>query len=169
MERLLRGINLGRLLAAVFVGLVLSACGGGGSSQCEQTGTVEFVYTPAVRTNSEDALTYRLGQTNTWTLQLRGVSSACLAGLNVSIPSGRPALPAGFSLDASTGEIRTGVLNTPVEGVCQNGGTIVGPSVNRSCGAGLSFHDTRYVVLIKTNTVNNDSLINTPITFQPAQ
>ncbi|MBI3347686.1 MAG: hypothetical protein HY020_10810 [Burkholderiales bacterium] len=131
---------------------------------------MEFVYTPAVRTNGIDALTYRLGQTNTWTLQLRGVSSACLAGLNVSIPSGRPALPAGFSLDAATGEIRTGLLNAAVEGNCQDGGgTIFGPSVNRACRAGLTFNDERYVVVIKTNLVNNDSLVNTPITFQPAQ
>ncbi|KQV60059.1 hypothetical protein ASC95_00845 [Pelomonas sp. Root1217] len=163
-------INLGRLLTAVFVGLVLAACGGGGGggSGCEQTGTVEFVYTPAVRTDGDDALTYRLGQANTWTLQLRGVSSACLAGLNVSVPSGRPALPTGFSLDAGTGEIRTGVLNNHVEGYCHVNGSISGPSVNRKCGAGLTFQDERYVLVIKTNTVNNTSLINTPITFQPA-
>lgn len=157
-----------RPLAVVLTGLALSSCGGGGDS-CEQTGAVEFVYTPAVRTNGDDALTYRLGQANKWTLQLRGVSSACLAGLNVSVPNGRPALPAGFTLDAGTGEIRTGVLSTHVEGRCQNSGTIIGPSVNRSCGAGLTFHDERYVLVIKTNTVNNETLVNTPITFQPAQ
>ena len=160
--------------ASVLCGLVLSGCGGGGGgggggNSCEQTGTVEFVYSPAVRTNNntQDALTYRLGQTNTWTLQARGVTPECLAGLNVKVPAGRDALPASVTLDASTGTIRTGVMTSPIEGYCSNSPSE--PSVNRTCPAGAPYSDVTYVLQVTSDRINNNGTpVNTVITFQPA-
>jgi hypothetical protein len=157
-------------VAAVLCGVVLSGCGGGGSgNSCEQTGAVEFVYSPAVRTNNntQDALTYRLGQTNTWTLQTRGVTQECLAGLNVRVPAGRDPLPASVMLDASTGTIRTGVMTSHIEGHCANSPSE--PSVNRTCPAGAPYTDAIYVLQVTSDRVNNTATpINTVITFQPA-
>jgi hypothetical protein len=157
-------------VAAVLCGVVLSGCGGGGGgSSCEQTGTVEFVYSPAVRTNNntQDALTYRLGQTNIWTLQARGVTQECLAGLNVRVPAGRDPLPAGVMLDASTGTIRTGVMTSHIEGCCSNSPSE--PSVNRTCPAGAPYSDVNNVLQVTSDRVNNSGTpVNTVITFQPA-
>ena len=149
--------------------VLLAGCGGGGGS-CEQVGAVEFVYTPSRPTQLGQALTYQLGRENAWSLQVRGVSSECLKGLHASVPAGRPALPAGVSLDASTGQIRTGVLNSAIEGQCLTStGTIVGPSANRRCSSGQVYEDVRYVLLITTDSVNNQSQVPTPVTFEPAQ
>jgi hypothetical protein len=157
-------------VATVLCGVVLSGCGGGGGgSSCEQTGTVEFVYSPAVRTNNntQDALTYRLGQTNTWTLQARGVTQECLAGLNVKVLAGPDSLPAGVTLDASTGTIRTGVMTSDIEGYCSNSPSE--PSVNRTCPASAPYSDVRYVLQVTSDRVNNSGTpVNTVITFQPA-
>jgi hypothetical protein len=159
-----------RWAASVLCGLVLSGCGGGGGgSSCEQTGTVDFIYSPAVRTNNntQDALTYRLGQTNTWTLQARGVTQECLTGLNVRVPAGRDPLPAGFTLEASTGTIRTGVMTSDVEGYCSNSPSQ--PSVNRTCPAGAHYSDVLYVLQVTSDRVNNSATpVTTAITFQPA-
>jgi hypothetical protein len=156
-------------LTIALCGVVLSGCGGGGGSSCEQTGTVEFLYSPAVRTNNntQDALTYRLQQANTWTLQVRGVTQECLAGLNVRVPAGRDPLPAGVTLDANTGTIRTGVLTSNIEGYCSNSPSQ--PSVNRTCPAGAPYSDINYVLQISSDRINNTATpINTVITFQPA-
>jgi hypothetical protein len=155
--------------ASVLCGVVLAGCGGGSSNSCEQTGTVEFLYSPAVRTNNntQDALTYRLGQANTWTLQVRGVTQECLAGLNVRVPAGRDPLPAGVTLDANTGTIRTGVMTSHIEGYCSNSPSE--PSVNRTCPAGAPYSDVTYVLQVTSDRINNNGApVNTVITFQPA-
>jgi len=163
-------LSLFRLLSvalACLLVMLVTGCGGGGDG-CEQTGTVEFVYTPAVRANSEDALTYKLGQTNTWTLRVNGVTQACLKGLKVSVPPGRPALPAGVMLDAATGTLSTGVMNQHIEGDCMLEATVTGTSVNRICPPGTTLRDVRYVLLIQSDHVNNETLNNTGISFRPA-
>jgi hypothetical protein len=162
--------RLGGVVMGVLCAVALSGCGGGGGgSSCEQTGTVDFVYSPAVRTNNgtQDALTYRLGQTNTWTLQVRGVSQGCLSGLNVRVPAGQPALPDGVTLDASTGTIRTGVMTRPIEGYCA--GSPSQSSINRTCPAGEPYSDVRYVLEVTSDHVNKTGTpVPTVITFQPA-
>lgn len=146
---------------------LLGGCGGGG---CEKTGEVEFVYTPKVSTAAGSALTYQLGSANSWTLQVRGVSSECLKGLSVTVPSDRVPLPSVVTLDAATGELKTGVLASHIEGYCTiDNGSIVGGSVNRSCPAGQEYNDHVHALLITTDHVNNQSRVLTPITFQPAQ
>jgi hypothetical protein len=153
-------------MTALFAASALAGCGGGAS--CEQTGPVEYVYAPAERvSNVPDALQYRLGQTNTWTLQVRGVSSECLTGLNVRVPVGRPPLPDGMTLEPGTGTIRTGLMTKHVEGFCNSSPSL--PSTNRTCSAGAAYSDVRYVLHVTSDHIDKDvEPINTVITFKPA-
>jgi hypothetical protein len=143
--------------------VALSSCVGGGEG-CTQTGPVEMVYSPAVAGTFGQALTYELGKPNTWTLQVRGVSSECLGGLNVTVVPDRPALPASVHLDPATGTLSTGVLAAPIEGYCNGSND---PSINRSCPAGTQFHDQLYVLLVTSDLVNKETKVPTVITFQP--
>ncbi|WP_140630176.1 hypothetical protein [Methylibium rhizosphaerae] len=147
---------------------ILAGCGGGNDNGCEQTGTVTFHYAPSIKVEEREALTYRLGQSNAWTLTVQGVTQACLAGLKAVVPAGRPALPASLSLDVATGTISSGVLNSHIEGYCTSStGTVVGPSTNRTCAAGQTYNDQVYVLQITSDHVNNTAQVPTPISFAP--
>ncbi len=114
-------------------------------------------------------LGYRLGQANSWTLEIKGVNSACLAGLNVVARSATEDVPAGFTLDKATGKISTGVMSGHVEGMCvQSGGLVTGSSVNRMCPTGQTLSDRRTVLIVSSNHINTTAVkINTPLSFEP--
>ena len=165
------------VLAALAVAGLLNACGGGGDD-CKITGErPDVVYTPSIRvtnTYASDALTYRLNQPTTWTLQPRGMTQACLSGLKVRLETPTYPLPAGFKLDAATGTIDAGVMTRHVEGPCQLiGGQIndTGPkSVNRVCPAGYAVGDERYVLMVTSDHYNiGASPIPMALVFRPAE
>lgn len=166
------------VLAALAVAGLLNGCGGGGDDDCEVTGDFGDVYftpsVPVTGTVAQDALTYKLNQRNTWTPQARGMTAACLRGIKVELRSAAEPLPAGFTIDAATGAIDSGVMTRHVEGQCNRRindiSTELGPdSVGRVCPAGYTITDRRYVVLVTSDRFNNNTRIPTPLIFRPAQ
>lgn len=174
---LLRARGRGLVIVMGLCGL-LNGCGGGGGSggDCQVTGSrADVVYTPSVPITglaATDALTYRLNQRNTWSLQPRGMTAACLQGLNVRLRDAQFPLPAGFTLDAKTGTIDGGVMTKPLEGQCVktvNGTTESGAmSVNRVCAAGYTLQDEVYALIVTSDHFNQTTLVPTAVIFQPA-
>lgn len=157
--------------AAVLSGAALLAACGGGDEGCAQTGplTVAYVGERLDAASMIHYLGYRLGQTNSWALEIKGVTPACLAGLNVVPRSEGEDVPTGFTLDRATGRISTGVLSSHVEGTCvQAGGPVSGSSVNRMCPSGQIFMDRRTVLIVSSNHINTTAIkVSTPVSFEP--
>ncbi|WP_431256566.1 hypothetical protein ACQ86G_17760 [Roseateles chitinivorans] len=165
------------VLTMLAVAGLLNGCGGGGDDDCQITaGRPDVVYTPSITvsdTYATDALTYRLNQPTSWTLQPRGMTQACLKGLKVRLENPDHPLPAGFKLDAATGTIDAGVMTRHVEGRCLRGGNVndAGPnSVNRLCPAGYTVGDERYVLMVTSDHYNiGASPIPLALVFRPAE
>ncbi|RZI62676.1 MAG: hypothetical protein EOP37_01600 [Rubrivivax sp.] len=164
------------VLAALAVAALLNGCGGGGDD-CEVTGERADVYftpsIPVTDTVAQDALTYSLNQRNTWTPQPRGMTAACLTGVKVELRDNDAPLPAGFTIDAATGAINSGVMTRHVEGRCERkvgNATESGPmSTGRVCPEGYTLRDQRYVVLVTSDRFNNNTRVPTALVFRPAQ
>lgn len=166
------------VLVAVAASALLNGCGGGGGDDCEITSQDYGVFwtpsIPVTGTVAPDALTYKLNQRNTWTMQTRGLSAACMRGLKVQLrdPVNEP-LPVGFTLDASTGTIDSGLMTRHIEGTCAktvgSTTTLGGSSVNRICPAEYTLSDARYVVVVTSDRYNTGTPIPRALVFRPAQ
>ncbi|WP_431287006.1 hypothetical protein [Roseateles chitinivorans] len=167
------------VLAALAVAALLNGCGGGGDD-CEVTGEHPNVYfTPSVPLTgqvAQDALTYKLNQRNTWTLQARGMSQACLTGLKVEIRDPQFGLPAGFTLNATTGTIESPVMTRHIEGTCFRNDTAANgtttqysvDSINRVCPAGYKLMEDTTALIVTSDHYNRSTRVVTAVAFQPA-
>ncbi|WP_377153961.1 hypothetical protein ACFJIX_19565 [Roseateles sp. UC29_93] len=168
------------VLAALAVAGLLNGCGGGGDDDCEVTGERADVYfTPSVPLTgqvAQDALTYKLNQRNTWTLQARGMTQACLKGLKVEVRDPQFGLPAGFTLNETTGTIESPVMTRPIEGTCflnvtnANGTTTQhsAASINRVCPADYKLMERVTAVIVTSDRYNQSTRVVTAVAFQPA-
>ena len=166
----------GAVAAAVMCSLLNGCGGGGGGDDCQVTGPrAEVYFTPSVPVTgsvAQDALTYKLNQRNTWTLQPRGMTQACLQGLKVQLRNPEFPLPAGFTLDEKTGTIDSGVMTRPLEGDCNrkvDTTTYSGPrSVNRVCPSGYTLDDDSFVLVVTSDRYNQAERLPMAVIFQPA-
>jgi hypothetical protein len=152
-----------RLLKWVCIAVVLlglQSCGGGWFSPGCRGGRVTIGLEPNLgpgnRTDATWRLPYKLGQQNTWRVQISGQNgSACDDNLKITSNGNFPFLPPGFQWNPRTGEMTSGVLTQRLEGECKEGDlSNVTVSVNGACPAGFQYRHKVYFAIIYTDYIN---------------
>ncbi|WP_439463766.1 hypothetical protein [Roseateles sp. NT4] len=144
MSSLLRWPRFFSGLALALIVCIFAGCGGGGGSGCAlDGGSFAFVYSPELKTTAPQPthgqLSYKLGEAKTWKLQVTGITAGCMANAKFRVFDGQ-SLPAGVTLNPTTGDLSTTGLTRHVEGECLPPGAISSSqlSVNRVCPDGMT-------------------------------
>jgi len=154
-------------LSVLLAAATVVSCGGGGDDACTATaGVFPMSYEPGVSIPGYTRLFYRAGSDQEWKLVFHGTSEACARALQVSAMT---ALPAGYSIDRTTGVIRRAASSTAQTGFCLEGTHVFSEWDEGVCPPGTTAQVNGYNLKVESDGFRNDTppYVTVSVSFQP--